>query len=135
MAGALPAPAQDAVANMAGHLGLELPHADEHPPATTHGAEVSDLARSTTAEGCAKGQAIAAAASVKAAAHRQNPTEKADPCAKTSPGDAGSKRPGRASGAGSRATTEQGARGAGRGAGPEPPGLEHRAPGRSGDQP
>jgi hypothetical protein len=59
----LPDPAQDAVANVAGHLGLDFPHSADVPNQTSHGNEVSNVARSTLEEGCEKGQAISEVAS------------------------------------------------------------------------
>ena len=48
---------------------------------SAHGRAVSELATSLDG-GCEKGQAISALASSKAAAHRQNPPKKQDPCVK-----------------------------------------------------
>ena len=66
----LPDPAQDAVANVAGHLGLHFPHSADVPDQTAHGNEVSNVARSTPEEGCEKGQAIVEVASSFARNHR-----------------------------------------------------------------
>ncbi|HET7869678.1 MAG TPA: hypothetical protein VFM85_05105 [Actinomycetota bacterium] len=70
----LPDPAQDAVANVAGHLGLKLPHSDDVADQTSHGEdhgeEVSNLAHSTPEKGCEKGQAISEVASSFAQDHR-----------------------------------------------------------------
>jgi hypothetical protein len=79
-AGALPTPAQDAIADAVSHLGLDLPSSDERTPAAEHGAEVSEVARDPSLEGCEKGQAVAAVASEKSEEHRQDPAEKQDPC-------------------------------------------------------
>jgi hypothetical protein len=79
-AGALPTPAQDAIAGVANHLGLDLPSSDDRAPAAEHGAEVSQVAQDPSLEGCEKGQAVAAVASEKSEAHRQDPAEKQDPC-------------------------------------------------------
>ncbi len=46
-----------------------------------HGATVSDTARNTSAQGCEKGQTIAAEASAKAADHRQGQAQ-GDPCSR-----------------------------------------------------
>jgi hypothetical protein len=70
----LPDPAQDVVANVAGHLGLDVPHSADVRDQTSHGTEVSNVARSTLEEGCEKGQAISEVASSFAQDHR-----KADP--------------------------------------------------------
>jgi hypothetical protein len=59
----LPDPAQDAIANVAGHLGLDFPHSADVSDQTSHGNEVSNVARSTLEEGCEKGQAISEVAS------------------------------------------------------------------------
>jgi hypothetical protein len=66
----LPGPAQDAVANVAGHLGLDFPHSADVPDQTSHGQEVSNVARSTPEVGCDKGQAISEVASSFARNHR-----------------------------------------------------------------
>jgi hypothetical protein len=66
----LPDPAQDAVANVAGHLGLDFPHSSDVPDQTSHGKEVSNVARATQEEGCEKGQAISEVASSFAKGHR-----------------------------------------------------------------
>jgi hypothetical protein len=71
----LPDPAQDAVANVAGHLGLDFPHSSDVPDQTSHGKEVSNVARATQEEGCEKGQAIAEVASSFAKGHRKNDPE------------------------------------------------------------
>jgi hypothetical protein len=71
----LPDPAQDAVANVAGHLGLDLPHSSDVPDQTSHGKEVSNVARSTPEEGCEKGQAISEVASSFAQNHRKSDPE------------------------------------------------------------
>ncbi len=141
MAGGLPPPAQDAVATVVGHLGLQLPHAPEqsgngtreHPPSTTHGAEVSDLARSTSATGCEKGQSISAAAPEQAGAHRRNHTEQADPCAKGEPG--ATKNPSRAGAAhphGKGASSMAGTHVSDHA--PEPSSGGHQPPGRASDR-
>lgn len=81
-AGALPTPAQDAIAGVASHLGLDLPSSDDRAPAAEHGAEVSQVAQDPALQGCEKGQAVAAIASEKSEEHRQNPADKQDPCTK-----------------------------------------------------
>jgi hypothetical protein len=68
----LPDPAQDAVASVAGHLGLDFPHSADVPDQTSHGNEVSNVARATQEEGCEKGQAISKVASSFAQDHRKN---------------------------------------------------------------
>jgi hypothetical protein len=65
----LPDPAQDAVANVAGHLGLDFPHSAD---VSDHGNEVSNVARATPEEGCEKGQAISEVASSFARNHRNS---------------------------------------------------------------
>jgi hypothetical protein len=65
----LPDPAQDAVANVAGHLGLDFPHSAD---VSDHGNEVSNVARATQEEGCEKGQAISKVASSFARNHRKS---------------------------------------------------------------
>jgi hypothetical protein len=65
----LPGPAQDAVANVAGHLGLDFPHSADVPDQTSHGQEVSSVAHSTPEVGCEKGQAISEVASSFAQNH------------------------------------------------------------------
>jgi hypothetical protein len=74
----LPDPAQDAVANVAGHLGLDFPHSAD---VSDHGNEVSNVARSTPEEGCEKGQAISELASSFALDHR-NADPEPIPCDK-----------------------------------------------------
>jgi hypothetical protein len=71
----LPDPAQDAVANVAGHLGLDFPHSADAADQTSHGEEVSNVARSTPEEGCEKGQAISEVASSFAQNHRKSDPE------------------------------------------------------------
>jgi hypothetical protein len=66
----LPDPAQDAVASVAGHLGLDFPHSADVTDQTSHGEEVSNAARTTPEEGCQKGQAISEVASSFARNHR-----------------------------------------------------------------
>lgn len=86
VAGALPAPAQNAIANVAGRLGFDLPHASEPSDLTSHGEEVSNFAHTTYAEGCEKGKAVSAVASTPAEDHRRNPADTPDPCLKTGTG-------------------------------------------------
>jgi hypothetical protein len=74
----LPDPAQDAVANVAGHLGLDFPHSSD---VSDHGNEVSNVARATQEEGCEKGQAISKVASSLAKDHR-NVDPEPNPCDK-----------------------------------------------------
>jgi hypothetical protein len=71
----LPDPAQDAVASVAGHLGLDFPHSSDVPDQTSHGKEVSNVARATQEEGCEKGQAISEVASSFAQNHRKSDPE------------------------------------------------------------
>jgi hypothetical protein len=74
----LPDPAQDAVASVAGHLGLDFPHSADVTDQTSHGEEVSDVARTTPEEGCQKGQEISEVAASFARNHRNvdpEPTE------------------------------------------------------------
>ena len=73
----LPDPAQDAVASVAGHLGLHLPHSAEVTDQTSHGEEVSNVAHTTPEEGCEKGQAISEVASSFAQNHRNGAPEPA----------------------------------------------------------
>lgn len=65
--GNLPAPAQDAVAEAASHVGFDLPASgDDHPTgngdnpteADAHGAEVSETARTTESTGADKGAEV-----------------------------------------------------------------------------
>jgi hypothetical protein len=116
-AGALPDPAQDAVANAAGHLGLHLPSSADVPDQTSHGKEVSNVARSTPEEGCEKGQAISEVASSFAQNHLNSDPEPI-PCDQAQPAGGHS---------------HQGGPGSGNGVGPaagathaSDPGLEHR---------
>ena len=88
VAGALPAPAQDAIANIAGHLGFDLPHASEPGDVTSPGEEISNFAHSTNAEGCEKGRAVSALASARAEDRRRNPAGRPDPCQKKGTGGA-----------------------------------------------
>jgi hypothetical protein len=71
----LPDPAQDAVASVAGHLGLDFPHSADVADQTSHGEEVSNVARTTPEEGCEKGQAISEVASSFARNHRSGDLE------------------------------------------------------------
>jgi hypothetical protein len=87
VAGALPAPAQNAIANVAGRLGFDLPHASDPSDVTSRGEEVSNFAHSTDAEGCEKGKAVSALASALAEDHRRNPADTPHPCQKTGTGD------------------------------------------------
>lgn len=80
-AGSLPGPAQDAIAGLANHIGIDLPSSEDRPPAAQHGAEVSETARDSSLQGCEKGQAVAAVASERSLEHRQDPADKQDPCA------------------------------------------------------
>jgi hypothetical protein len=82
-AGVLPGPAQDAVATVAGHLGLHFPHSADVPDQTSHGKEVSNIARSTPAEGCEKGQAVSEVASSFAQQNRRNGDHEPVPCDKS----------------------------------------------------
>ena len=75
----LPGPAQDAVANVASHLGLDFPHSADVPDQTSHGKEVSSVARSTPEVGCEKGQAISGVASSFAQNHLNGDPEQI-PC-------------------------------------------------------
>ena len=59
----LPDPAQDAVASVAAHLGLDFPHSADVPDQTSHGNEVPNVARTTQEEGCVKGHTISEVAS------------------------------------------------------------------------
>lgn len=89
-AGSLPGPAQDAIAGLATHLGLDLPSSEDRPPAAEHGAEVSETARDPSLQGCEKGQAVAAVASERSLEHRQDPADEQDPCAQGEGGSAAS---------------------------------------------
>jgi hypothetical protein len=71
----LPDPAQDAIANVAAHLGLDFPQSTDVPDQTSHGNEVSNVARATQEEGCEKGQAISEVASSFAQDHRKSDPE------------------------------------------------------------
>jgi hypothetical protein len=103
-AGVLPDPAQDAVANVAGHLGLHFPHSADVPDQTSHGKEVSNIARSTPEEGCQKGQAVSEVASSFAQNHRTGDPEPI-PCdkAQAAGGHSHQGGPGSGSGVGSAA--------------------------------
>jgi len=84
-AGVLPGPAQDAMASVASRVGITLPHSTDASSGdatsqTTHGADVSSVAQSTSLQGCDKGQAIAAVASSPSLSHRQDSVDKQDPC-------------------------------------------------------
>ncbi len=81
-AGVLPAPVQDAIANVAGHLGLHVPPADL-PKQTTHGNEVSHTARSTPAEGCEKGARVSEVASSRGRTHSRGTADDPNPCLHT----------------------------------------------------
>ena len=80
----LPDPAQDAVATVAGHLGLDFPHSADVTNQTSHGEQVSDVARTTPEEGCEKGQAISEVASSFAQDRRHGEHEPI-PCEKAKP--------------------------------------------------
>jgi len=95
----LPHPAQDAVANVAGHLGLDFPHSADVPDQTSHGQEVSNVARSTPEVGCDKGQAISEVASSFAQNHRNGDPEPI-PCDKAQAAGGHSHRGGSGSGDG-----------------------------------
>lgn len=85
--GHLPAPAQDAVAAAASHVGFDLPASGEDHPtgpsdnptdSDSHGAEVSDTARTTDATGADKGAAISDAARAGHGPDATTTTEAAD---------------------------------------------------------
>ena len=121
VAGALPAPAQNAIANVAGHLGIELPHASEASDATPHGEEISNIAHSTDAGGCEKGKAVSALASAPAEHHRRDPAGRPDACQKTKTGgpSSASVAPGSTARAGSSVGSDAAsAHGKGDGSGP-----------------
>jgi hypothetical protein len=114
----LPDPAQDAIANVAGHLGLNLPHSDDVPDQTSHGGEVSNVAHSTPEEGCEKGQAISEVASSFGQDHRTGDPEPI-PCDKAQAAGSHSHKGGPDAGDGMGA--DAGATHA------SDPGLDHRA--------
>lgn len=119
-AGALPGPAQDAVADAANLVGIDLPGGTADG-AAEHGQEVSETARTTELEGCEKGQEIADVAAENSEEHRADgEVEKPDPCTASEDQGAG----GRPEGAGSqsRAGGNVGSRGSGGGG---PGGSEH----------
>ena len=121
VAGALPAPAQNAIANVAGHLGIDLPHASEPSDVTPHGEEISNIAHSTDAGGCEKGKAVSALASAPAEHHRRNPADRPDACQKTKTGgpSSASVAPGSTARAGSSVGSDAAsAHGQGDGSGP-----------------
>lgn len=96
--GTLPDAAQDRIASVASHVGVELPRSTDAPaggvdpepvngevtepgepavatpPAGTHGADVSDVARDSTAEGVEKGRAVSDAAREGNGPAEQRPT-------------------------------------------------------------
>jgi len=79
-AGVLPGPAQDAVAAVASHVGINLPSSSDTPSQATHGADVSSVAQDPSLQGCEKGQAVASVASSFSQSHRQDTVDKPDPC-------------------------------------------------------
>ncbi len=94
-AGALPAPAQNAIAAVVGHLGLEIPSTTQHADGSSHGQEVSSTAHSSSVEGCQKGQGVAAVASRPAEGHRKNstPPDLCDKAGANHPSSAGASSP------------------------------------------
>jgi hypothetical protein len=111
IAGALPGPVQDVVADAAAVVGLDLPGGA--PEAAGHGKEVSETARNDELSGCEKGMAVAEVATSKAA---EDPDLPENACTE---GDerSGSKRAGAGSGSGSGGRTDTGGAGAGGAAG------------------
>lgn len=102
LAGALPGPAQDVVAQLAGHAGVDLPGGDDGEPPdggdgatpaghldpdaspnAEHGEAVSAVAHDESLEGCEKGQTVSSVASSKSDDHRQDDgaQQPDDPCA------------------------------------------------------
>jgi hypothetical protein len=113
-AGALPGPAQDAVADAASLVGIDLPGGTANESAE-HGQEVSETARSTELEGCEKGMAVAEVATSKA---QGDPDLPADACAEGEGGiDEGTGSRGGGSGSGSGGPTDTGGAGGGGGSG------------------
>jgi len=66
-AGALPAPAQDAVSTALSHVGISIPSSSDHPDGSGHpastGSDISQTATTTDATGVDKGAEISGAAS------------------------------------------------------------------------
>jgi hypothetical protein len=114
VAGALPEPAQDAVADAAELVGFDLPggSSEQGEEASEHGKAVSETARSDEFSGCEKGMAVAEVATSKAA---EDPDLPEEACARKEESEGAR---GGGSGAGSRGPSESGeAGGGGSGAG------------------
>ena len=88
VAGALPGSMQDAVSSAADNVGLDLPDADGN-----HGAEVSEVAKDKTLQGCEHGRAVSAVASGKVkdkpCPHTTTTTEAGGPTTTTPEDDEG----------------------------------------------
>jgi hypothetical protein len=116
VAGALPGPVQDAVADAVQLVGLDLP-GGAAGEAAEHGGAVSETARSTELSGCEKGQQVAGVASAKSEENRSDEAEKPDPCATDDDAGGAGAGAGFGSGAGSGGRTETGGAGGGAGGG------------------
>jgi len=116
VAGALPGPAQDALADAAALVGFDLPggSSEQGEEALAFGKEVSETAQSENVSGCEKGMAVAEVATSKAEEQPELPT---DACAEGEEGEGadGTQSPGRGSGSGSGGRTESGGSGGGSG--------------------
>jgi hypothetical protein len=77
-AGTLPQPAQDAIAGLANHFGLDLPDSSEH------GQQVSDVATNPNLQGCEKAQAVVAVA-VSVASDYEQATSNLEKCGQGAP--------------------------------------------------
>ena len=114
-AGALPAPVQDALADVSSAVGLDLPEGTEVPEEAAHGMAVSAAARSGELSGCELGMAVAEVASSKA---EEDPDLPEDACARgEDSGAAADVAEGSGSGSGSGGATDTGGAGGGGGGG------------------
>jgi uncharacterized membrane protein YgcG len=114
-AGALPGPAQDAVADAAELVGFDLPggSSEQAEEASAFGKEVSETAQSDDLSGCEKGMAVAQVATSKA---EEQPDLPADACTNGDDGEGeGTESSGGGSGSGSGGRTESGGGGGGSG--------------------
>ena len=60
---------------------------EEGASASAHGKAVSEVARDDSLQGCERGQAVAAIASSKSQGHRQDETDRPDPCSRGNHGN------------------------------------------------
>lgn len=117
VAGALPGPAQDAVADAAEMVGFDLPggSSEQGEEASAFGKEVSETAQSDELSGCEKGMAVAEVATSEA---EEQPDLPAEACTEGEDGEqegTASQRGG--SGSGGGGSTEGGGAGGGGGSG------------------